>query len=313
MTDESLARVRWSTRHGDAFAVAARLLRKGGVQTRTAAGTTVLRHVAKDCLEPRGIEWKSAWGRGNACTAQLVVRCRKCDPCRTRRRREWVARALRECAWSFAHQRRVWFITLTLNPEWRSKLTAISLLKLTPWSEERSARVRRAAQLGVWLKLYLNRLRTRSGCEFRYLAALESHADGEFHLHILLHEVQGQIQERLARSCWSPAGFAHAKLVSAEKGAARRTALYVAKYITKEGGFVRQRASLRYGLGGESAANRRLTAQAPKGAVKTHRPTPDTSAAEGVQGECPPPGGGRQATGAARRQPGEPGATTVSG
>jgi hypothetical protein len=96
----------------------------------------------------------------------------------------------------------------------------------------------------------LKRVREIGRAPFRYLAALEEHENGEYHMHVLAHEVAGEIGERTWRNAWKPTGFAQAKLVHLDPRQLRRTAIYVAKYMNKENGFPRQRASTDYGQGG---------------------------------------------------------------
>lgn len=251
---QPLERVRWIRRAGDAFAIAARLLERGGVPQRNAGGVVVVRNVARRCEEPLGFWWESRRGTANRCEARLVVRCRACEGCVAMRRREWIARALRELATTEANGRRSWFVTLTLDPRWRHRLTVLAQAGGAPWSErpegeDALSRARRAI-LGDWIALYVKRLRDVSAARFRYLAALETHTDGEFHVHLLVHEDLGEVSERAMRNAWKPSGFAQAKLVRATGGGFRRSASYVAKYMGKQSGFPRQRASLGYGQGG---------------------------------------------------------------
>lgn len=247
----------WVRRSGSAVTMAERFMSAGADHVRTATGVVVTYSTAGGCTAPKGMEWFAARQLGNSLTARLVARCRQCDNCVQRRRREWVARALREVAHSEASGRRVWFVTLTLHPDWRQHLTHLFHVKQTPWAKPMNPRSHRMATLSDWLTAYLKRVRDHSAAQFRYLAALEEHADGEFHIHVLVHEYLGQIGERDFRNSWKPAGFVQAKLLRTDDRSARRVAIYIAKYMTKERGFPRQRCSLGYGLGGSANAERK--------------------------------------------------------
>lgn len=262
------SRIRWVRRSGDAAAVAARLAERGAVPVRTERGSVTVRNVARTCLEPIGFEWESRRGVGNSIVARLVVRCRACADCRLRRRREWIARAIRETGHAWALGKRNWFVTLTLAPQWRQLATHLSMVPKVPWDRPEPEEKARKRVIAGWVTLYLKRLRETAGAQFRYLAALETHEDGEFHIHLLVHEYLGEVHERMFRAAWRPAGIAKAKLVNGAS-AARRVAFYVAKYATKEDGFDRQRASLHYGHGGlpmQAEAANAVSTHSPEGA-----------------------------------------------
>lgn len=244
LADRRIERVRM--RSGDPVRVASRLLDKGASVRLVPGGRYVCHDVAKTCERPIVLRCEG-YRPGGLLRVDLVTRCRKCEPCMRRRRREWVARALREMKHADEQGRRTWFVTLTLHPDQRYRLDALFHVKLSPWEATTTADRSRRSWLARWVDLYLKRVRNSAGAEFRYLAALERHHDGEYHVHLLVHEHLGKVTERDLRNAWKPAGFAQAKLVTESPG---NVALYMAMYMTKEGGFPRQKASLRYGHGG---------------------------------------------------------------
>lgn len=191
-------------------------------------------------------------------TTDLVVRCRKCAWCLRQRRREWTARALREMA--ILGERRTWFVTLTVQPAWRYKHVAMARAFHSEHWDYMSEEARSDAALDMFgrtVTLWFKRMRKRACTvarlakprkpvpRLRFVCAFEQHEDGEWHVHALVHEVQGQVGERELRTTWWPVGFAEATLVKSRA----RAAFYVAKYLAYEGP-KRLRASLGYGHGG---------------------------------------------------------------
>lgn len=196
--------------------------------------------------------WQGDVRDGAFCT-EVTVRCRQCAVCLRMRRRQWVARALGEFA---CHPgKRTWFVTLTCNPDTRYRHQALARERygfgfgsLTP---ERQLGLS-LLELGRTVTLYLKRLRKAlpRSARIRYLMAFEQHpSSGEWHVHMLVHEVNGSIGERVFREEWGNApwhlGFAEATLVKNASSAA----FYVASYLESHPG-TRMRASLHYGHGG---------------------------------------------------------------
>lgn len=157
-----------------------------------------------------------------------LVRCRRCRPCREQRRRRWAARALIE----YEAARRTWLITLTLRPD------VVGLYSVRSVKGRGSRWARLSAMLNRDVTLYLKRVRKRG--RFRYMAVLEAHKSGVPHAHIVLHEVDQALTERVLRGAWG-LGFVRAKLVRDSRGAT-----YASKYLVKDL-MARVRASSYYG------------------------------------------------------------------
>lgn len=178
--------------------------------------------------------------------------CRKCDKCLFIRASQWQDRAIKELAWS----KRTWFVTLTLNPAWQTKIFYEELSKKnsrgwrdTDFSSDAEFRLR---SIGVgklvtkWLKQVRRPLAGEPHIDPRYLCVVEKHKTGLPHVHLLVHETGGEaITYRRLEQHWLKYGFFHAKLVNQDH---EKAASYVTKYATKSA-LSRIRASQRYGRG----------------------------------------------------------------
>lgn len=180
----------------------------------------------------------------NPRNVDLAVRCRKCDNCRKARARHWAARARAE----IDKAERTWFGTLTLAPEHQFRLIALahqsSAKRGNRWADlsadDQFKEVVR--HLTKEVQKYVKRLR-KSGCQFRYLVAVERHKSGHPHCHLLVHETAAPVRWRSLSDKWDK-GFVKFNLVA--EGEASRAACYVAKYLTKASS--RMLASAAYGV-----------------------------------------------------------------
>lgn len=163
---------------------------------------TALQRVPARCNQP-------TWESYN----EQYVRCRRCDGCLEARRREWVARMVREgTRWP-----RKWFVTLTHRP-------GVALCY---------------SDVQTWLKRLRKRCR---GVRLRFVCTAEQGSlHGRLHYHVLLYSTVS-VRWRDLCETWK-SGYSTAKLVKDPKGAFR----YVAKYLAKAHGKVR--ASLGFGKG----------------------------------------------------------------
>ena len=195
----------------------------------------------------KGKDLWNHWSSGKDEPLRLIlhVRCRACLDCARLRRRQWVGRITTEAAKST----RTWVGTLTLSPEEhvraeyprRRRLSrgGTDFDRLAPAERYREV----CAEVGEMLTRYLKRVRKESKAPLRYVAVFEAHKTGLPHLHMAVHEYTAvPVRKRTLDGQWSH-GFAHWRLLAPEDR--RRAAVYVAKYITKEG--ARIRASLLYG------------------------------------------------------------------
>lgn len=177
----------------------------------------------------------------------LKTRCRKCGWCLARKSWEWATRAESEIEQS----QRTWFGTLTLRPDEHVRLEWLGVSRNRKFGNAASAPKfeHTATEIGREVTLFFKRLRKNNpGCRIRYLCVTEVH-DGEntspemrgrIHLHLLVHEGQGQlISKRSLERGWN-LGFQQWKLC--EKGAG----WYVSKYVSKAT-HARVRASVGYG------------------------------------------------------------------
>lgn len=189
---------------------------------------TRARSLSGDCVSPIPILAYARIADGPEEVREVLqcpqsVRCRKCPQCRSQQARMWTARGMTECE----SAPRTWFSTLTFD--WRS----------TP--QDTMEKQWRFAQRS--LTLFFKRLR-KKGCKFRYLAVYEAHRDGRPHIHVLLHERPGSwIPWKTIDSTWTH-GFHKTKLADGP-----RVAGYLTKYLFKNPGLCRVRASIRYGSG----------------------------------------------------------------
>jgi len=180
-------------------------------------------------------------------SADLRLRCRRCDACLRYRGRLWTARAIAE----MGKAQRTWFGTLTLNPH------AVAAMLRRAAEKERA----KGNDPEVWsytdrlfalhsevseeLTKYIKRVRKVSGAKLRYLLAMEEHKSGMPHYHMLVHEKLGSapvLHKHLARK-WN-LGFVKWNVIDAGDGA--KAGVYACKYLNKAQR-ARVRASLGYG------------------------------------------------------------------
>lgn len=177
----------------------------------------------------------------------LDVRCRKCPNCLAARAHHWRERAKVE----IIDSKRTWFTTLTLAPEWQSRLVMEAEHRLAKQRVDYKALCaadpfdawrERIKPLGRELTLYIKRLRKQAS-GLRYLAVVEKHKSGAPHLHLLIHETGDQIRHAQLTALWRW-GFSSHKLVAVDDGG--KAAAYVSKYLSKDI-TARARASGGYG------------------------------------------------------------------
>lgn len=171
----------------------------------------------------------------------LTVKCRMCDECLKERKIAWANRALVE----YERASRVWFGTLTLEPQWQSLFGAQAaqraakngdVLEALPFDTQLHLRHQAAA---VEITKMWKRLR-KAGHRFRYFVVLEAHKSGLPHYHAMLFEQSAPVTKRELDAEW-PCGFTKWKLAE-DSG----RVWYVAKYLGKSSA-ARVRASLNFG------------------------------------------------------------------
>lgn len=182
--------------------------------------------------------------------------CRHCSKCLFVRAEQWTERAIKECAtWG-----RTWFVTLTLNPAWQTKVFMDEMAyrnsrgwRDTDFDQLGDEFTLRAIGAGKLLTKYLKHVRKplavahglktpEREIRLRYLSVFERHESGLPHMHLLMHEAGGKLTYDRICGRWLRYGFASAELVRSPKDAA----WYVCKYITKDA-LCRIRASQNYG------------------------------------------------------------------
>lgn len=176
-------------------------------------------------------------------TAEMEVRCRKCDNCLRTRAALWRGRAKTE----IDAAPRTWFGTLTLAPEHHSRTVMLAdriLRRGGERFEDLSSSEQfkwRHEMISKEITLWLKRVRKESGARLRYCLVAEAHKSGLPHYHMLVHEQAGSppVRHKVLASQWR-LGWNQFKL--SDSGAA----FYVTKYLTKSS-MARVRASRRYG------------------------------------------------------------------
>lgn len=172
----------------------------------------------------------------------LLVRCRKCGPCRRYNRWLWQSRCSVEIAASF----RTWFGTLTLRPtdqtlallRAQQKAARSGVVWETLNDDERFQRQVNA--ISPEITKYLKRIRKNSGAKIRYCLVAEEHKSGLPHFHILVHETTDcPVRHELLKKEWL-SGFSNFKLAD------KLAAIYLTKYLVKANR-ARIRASVGYG------------------------------------------------------------------
>lgn len=188
----------------------------------------------------------------------LLVRCGRCGPCLRARAARWRLRAQSE----LSHTRgRTWFVTLTLAPEAHFKALLAASLRLEAQGvdfdrlTDAEQFAERHREIGPEITRWIKRVRKESGSQIRYVLVAEPHTGksgkgtganlGLPHYHLLVHEqsAEAPLRSRTMRKQWK-LGFSKVRLVAQD--AERRTASYVAKYLTKSA-CARVRASVGYG------------------------------------------------------------------
>lgn len=183
--------------------------------------------------------------RDTAVLTEVDAPCRKCAQCLEVRKNRWGARAAAETLSSH----RTWFGTLTWRPECRTRISALARRRSLSrgwgvWEGIPSEHQFRFLweMAGRDVTLWLKRVRKETGIRFRYCAVVEKHKDGFPHVHLLLHEQDGEIKKRTLDGHWR-VGFSQFRLVP---NGDVRPAFYVAKYLAKHSE-ARIRASGSYG------------------------------------------------------------------
>lgn len=192
--------------------------------------------VALTSAPPKGVTEYVHLEDGDIYFIDMLVPCRKCTTCLKSRARLWRRRARYE----MLHSYRTWFVTLTVEPDWRWKFE----LEITSekhgrdkWDFKHHYRL-----ISKEVTKMFKRLRSK-GHKFRFLMAAEAHKDGYPHIHLLIHETEefSPIPKREIQRQWR-FGFSHCKLTDLD------AANYVTKYLAKDM-LARVRASLGYGQG----------------------------------------------------------------
>lgn len=192
-------------------------------------------------------------------TIEMDCRCRSCGPCLLNRAREWAARSYVE----LSRASRAWFVTLTLNPGTRFRLTAQCALRASQQGPcfhgdkgdrgndfDKFSPRKKSEWLSEELKpevtRYIKRIRKESSALLRYICVTETHKDGTPHVHLLVYETpgNGSVSYRTLSRQWRRwgLGICEPELVACE----RDSAWYVCSYISK-GINGRVRASFSYG------------------------------------------------------------------
>lgn len=179
----------------------------------------------------------------------LTVRCRMCDTCLDKRRRDWAIRAMSE----IRRSHRTWFCTWTLAPEFQSLFHARAARRALRRTGEEiealpldEAFTHRVSAIGEEITKLFKRMR-KEGNVFRYLVVAEAHKSGDPHFHVLLHEQAAPMRKAYLDTVW-PFGYSQYRLVGQEL----KAAWYAAKYLGKTKA-ARVRASLGYGVFSASA------------------------------------------------------------
>lgn len=195
-------------------------------------------------------------------TIELLVRCRKCQPCLNWRGYKWALRAKREVSNAYLAKKESFFVTLTFRPDVRQDILrdseAPDYLNINrPVPEQHYGAV--SDEASKYVTRWLKRLR-KAGYKLRYIAVCEPHADGFPHFHLLIHDYSSTSQQLIdpvprfcpsrQRPCLFMAGDWREKYGFDDIEPLRdplASAFYVAKYLTKD--FQRRvRASVKYGL-----------------------------------------------------------------
>lgn len=178
---------------------------------------------------------------------QMLVRCRKCDPCRKWKADDWRSRARNE----YLYSHRTWFGTLTVSPENHQRAYMEACLRayqsgIDPgeWSFKEEA-LERDSALYPEVQLWWKRIRKESRVKMKYICVTEfssDHQNGHPHFHLLIHEqyLNQCVRHKCLNDQWK-LGHANFKLVDSV-----RAANYVCKYLTKDA-TARVRASGGYG------------------------------------------------------------------
>lgn len=213
------------------------------------------------CLQPinrslhargyqKGEMRKSKWAHkpGSLSVHLTGLPCRKCTRCLYVRASMWRDRIFDE----IHRYERTWFVTLTLNPAWQQKvfMDEMKIRNSSGWLDtdfdqqgsEWALRSSGASKLVTnWLKRVRKPQKGEEAVGLRYVAVTERHKTGLPHLHLLMHEVSGNLTYRRICDRWTH-GFADASLVRDPK----KAGWYVAKYVTKDS-LTRMRSSQHYG------------------------------------------------------------------
>lgn len=260
-------------------ALAARALREGG---RLKSPLAVEWDLSGDCSNPYTTTRRARRAEGSGPGVQyldIVTRCRKCDYCRSAKRKMWTHRARYETSVA----PRTWFGTLTLAPAAQYLFLALArqiadeaVGRFEDATPEQQF-MRRCWAISPEITKYLKRVRKESDADLRFMLVAEAHKSGAPHYHALVHEVDfaTPVRKRTLQSQWK-LGFSKWNLVT-DPGHVH----YVCKYVSKAG-LARVRASLHYGKMRPSALDLEK--------VVKERPSPfaPSPAAMGLDAASPP-------------------------
>lgn len=187
------------------------------------------------------------------------VPCRKCPPCRRSMSRDWAERGIAE----FNAAPRTWFGTLTISEEFlegrwaqdrnevirslyenysEDEVLAYTMSELPPLHSVARRRVE-AYFVDIEIAKFFKRLRYEKH-KLRYVCTTEfGTRTGRLHYHALIHCGQSLRQADLERN-WDGWSIGQSRFRLCKTNTA---AHYVAKYVAKDGGAYRVKASQHYG------------------------------------------------------------------
>lgn len=175
------------------------------------------------CDEPKSVDLHSRTGSSvvnrnggdRPIGADILLPCRRCAGCLLHRARTLTAKGEVE----ISRSSRTWLLMLSASLDAQMMMGGAQ-----PDSQDyRQAWIRT-------FQRYMKRLRKNVGAPLRYMAVLERHKSGLYHMHVLLHECGVPILARILQGQWL-LGSIRSTLVVHDP---RRTARYVVKYLTKE-------------------------------------------------------------------------------
>lgn len=198
-------------------------------------------HASGDCERPHihtlygrpQADWGTKFyhyepGRAQPLGLRMHLRCRRCGACLAKRAASWRLRAIAE----FQGASRVWFGTLTFNPDHQFRVLSVARAEALPDDfdvlEPGEQFKRLATVSGRELTAWLKRVRKNSKAPIRYLAVCEAHKSGNPHWHILIYETDAlrPVKWKHLSGAWG-VGFSTFKLADL------KSAPYLTKYLAK--------------------------------------------------------------------------------